>query len=59
MKPVNLDNAHILICRTDNIGDVVLTLPLAGFPETTLSIDHDRLPVPRLCGADGPLLQRA
>jgi ADP-heptose:LPS heptosyltransferase len=22
---------HILICRTDNIGDVVLTLPLAGF----------------------------
>jgi len=23
--------AHILICRTDNIGDVVLTLPLAGY----------------------------
>lgn len=23
--------ARILICRTDNIGDVVLTLPLAGF----------------------------
>lgn len=22
---------HILICRTDNIGDVVLTLPLAGY----------------------------
>lgn len=22
---------RILICRTDNIGDVVLTLPLAGF----------------------------
>ncbi|MET3135013.1 ADP-heptose:LPS heptosyltransferase [Oxalobacteraceae bacterium GrIS 1.11] len=22
---------HLLICRTDNIGDVVLTLPLAGF----------------------------
>ncbi len=23
--------SRILICRTDNIGDVVLTLPLAGF----------------------------
>lgn len=23
--------AHILICRTDNLGDVVLTLPLAGY----------------------------
>ncbi|MDB5753969.1 MAG: lipopolysaccharide heptosyltransferase family protein [Massilia sp.] len=23
--------SHILICRTDNIGDVVLTLPLAGY----------------------------
>ena len=23
--------SHVLICRTDNIGDVVLTLPLAGF----------------------------
>ncbi|GAA0415545.1 hypothetical protein ACFOY5_02580 [Massilia aurea] len=22
---------RILICRTDNIGDVVLTLPLAGY----------------------------
>ena len=22
---------HILICRTDNIGDVVLPLPLAGY----------------------------
>ena len=22
---------HILICRTDNIGDVVLTLPMAGY----------------------------
>lgn len=31
MKPVNLDKAHVLICRTDNIGDVVLTLPLAGY----------------------------
>ena len=31
MKPVSLDTAHVLICRTDNIGDVVLTLPLAGF----------------------------
>lgn len=28
MKP---DLAHVLICRTDNIGDVVLTLPLAGY----------------------------
>ena len=26
-----LDTARILICRTDNIGDVVLTLPLAGY----------------------------
>ncbi|NEX60913.1 glycosyltransferase family 9 protein [Noviherbaspirillum galbum] len=26
-----LTPSHILICRTDNIGDVVLTLPLAGF----------------------------
>lgn len=23
--------SHVLICRTDNIGDVVLTLPLAGY----------------------------
>ena len=22
---------HVLICRTDNLGDVVLTLPLAGY----------------------------
>lgn len=28
---MNLDQAHFLICRTDNIGDVVLTLPLAGY----------------------------
>lgn len=28
---MQLSHAHILICRTDNIGDVVLTLPLAGF----------------------------
>ena len=28
-KPLSL--ARILICRTDNIGDVVLTLPLAGY----------------------------
>jgi ADP-heptose:LPS heptosyltransferase len=26
-----LGQARILICRTDNIGDVVLTLPLAGY----------------------------
>ncbi|GGY49297.1 glycosyltransferase family 9 protein [Pseudoduganella albidiflava] len=25
------ESSRILICRTDNIGDVVLTLPLAGF----------------------------
>ncbi|MEG0040576.1 MAG: glycosyl transferase family 9, partial [Massilia sp.] len=25
---------RILICRTDNIGDVVLTLPLAGYLKT-------------------------
>jgi ADP-heptose:LPS heptosyltransferase len=28
MKP---EPAHLLICRTDNIGDVVLTLPVAGY----------------------------
>ncbi len=28
---MSLANAHILICRTDNIGDVVLTLPVAGY----------------------------
>ena len=28
MKP---ELAHVLICRTDNIGDVVMTLPLAGY----------------------------
>jgi ADP-heptose:LPS heptosyltransferase len=28
---MTLDKSHILICRTDNIGDVVLTLPLAGY----------------------------
>src|SRR6478736_4542563 len=28
MKP---EPAHLLISRTDNIGDVVLTLPIAGY----------------------------
>ena len=28
---MGLPYAHVLICRTDNIGDVVLTLPLAGY----------------------------
>lgn len=28
---MQLSHAHFLICRTDNIGDLVLTLPLAGF----------------------------
>jgi ADP-heptose:LPS heptosyltransferase len=28
---MNLQHAHVLIARTDNIGDVVLTLPLAGY----------------------------
>lgn len=28
---MQLSHAHLLICRTDNIGDLVLTLPLAGF----------------------------
>lgn len=28
---MSLDHAHVLICRTDNIGDVVLTLPIAGY----------------------------
>ena len=31
MSPAPLRLARVLICRTDNIGDVVLTLPLAGF----------------------------
>ena len=30
-RKIALDNSHVLICRTDNIGDVVLTLPLAGY----------------------------
>lgn len=28
---MQLSQSHFLICRTDNIGDLVLTLPLAGF----------------------------
>lgn len=28
---MSLDKSHVLICRTDNIGDVVLTLPIAGY----------------------------
>jgi ADP-heptose:LPS heptosyltransferase len=28
---MNLEKSHILISRTDNIGDVVLTLPIAGY----------------------------
>ncbi|CAN5206653.1 glycosyltransferase family 9 protein [soil metagenome] len=28
---MQLNQSHVLICRTDNIGDVVLTLPLAGY----------------------------
>lgn len=28
--------ARVLICRTDNIGDVVLTLPLAGYLKQTM-----------------------
>lgn len=28
---MTLDHSHVLICRTDNIGDVVLTLPIAGY----------------------------
>lgn len=31
MATVSLPPRRILICRTDNIGDVVLTLPLAGY----------------------------
>lgn len=49
---------HILICRTDNIGDVVLTLPLAGYLKNTypdLRIDFlcraYAAPVVRLCAA--------
>lgn len=30
-EPKTLHLRHILICRTDNIGDVVLTLPMAGW----------------------------
>jgi heptosyltransferase III len=36
---VNLHSAHILVCRTDNIGDVVLTLPLCGFIKSKLGAD--------------------
>jgi ADP-heptose:LPS heptosyltransferase len=28
---MRLENAHLLISRTDNLGDVALTLPLAGY----------------------------
>jgi len=28
---MSLDHSHLLIARTDNIGDVVLTLPVAGY----------------------------
>ena len=27
---MSIHSSHILICRTDNIGDVVLTLPIAA-----------------------------
>lgn len=30
-RAARLVNARVLICRTDNIGDVVLTLPMAGY----------------------------
>ncbi|MES2741827.1 MAG: glycosyltransferase family 9 protein [Pseudomonadota bacterium] len=39
--------SHVLICRTDNIGDVVLTLPLAAF----LKRQHPGLRVDFLCRA--------
>ncbi len=49
-------SAHILICRTDNIGDVVLTLPIAStlkqhFPQIKISFlcRAYAAPVVRLC----------
>ena len=39
--------AHVLICRTDNIGDVVLTLPLAGY----LKREYPGIRVDFLCRA--------
>lgn len=53
-----LDHSHIVICRTDNIGDVVLTLPVAGylkqrFPSITIGFVCRAYAAPfvRLCGA--------
>ncbi|QBE65917.1 glycosyltransferase family 9 protein [Pseudoduganella lutea] len=50
--------SRILICRTDNIGDVVLTLPLAGYLKQLIpGVTVDMLcrgyaaPVVRCCGA--------
>jgi ADP-heptose:LPS heptosyltransferase len=45
---------HILICRTDNIGDVVLTLPLAGylkqrFPEARIGFLCRAYAAPMVC----------
>jgi ADP-heptose:LPS heptosyltransferase len=28
---MTIDTSHLLMCRTDNLGDVVLTLPVAGY----------------------------
>ena len=36
MRRGPLTFARVLICRTDNIGDVVLTLPLAGYLRQTM-----------------------
>jgi ADP-heptose:LPS heptosyltransferase len=44
---MSLDISHILICRTDNIGDVVLTLPVAGY----LRRLHPRIKIGFLCRA--------
>jgi ADP-heptose:LPS heptosyltransferase len=44
---MQLSHAHILICRTDNIGDLVLTLPLAAF----LKQRHPKCRISFICRA--------
>jgi ADP-heptose:LPS heptosyltransferase len=40
MPASNLDHCHFLICRTDNIGDLVLTLPIAAWLKQQLPDCH-------------------
>ncbi|MDB5766546.1 MAG: waaQ [Collimonas fungivorans] len=42
-----ITSSHILICRTDNIGDVILTLPIAAF----LKQQYPALKISFLCRA--------